>query len=202
MAELAQYYPTKFTVERPRRGRRLDQLSESLLAEALEYYERARGELPGGEETARGIERDVMLQIIDQRWREHLAEMDYLREGIHLRAMAPAGPARGVAARGLRDVRPADGRDRRRLPALRHPRRRWSREPSRRRPTCSQATYEAADDPVQALGLAGHAGLASRRRWPRPVPACPWGRRGRHAPRPAAGSRRPAADAATQAPAW
>ena len=33
----------------------------------------------------RQLERDVMLQIIDQRWRDHLAEMDYLKDGIHLR---------------------------------------------------------------------------------------------------------------------
>ena len=58
--------------EHPRRGARV--------------LRRARDEtFPGGDETAREIERQVMLQIIDQRWREHLVEMDYLREGIHLR---------------------------------------------------------------------------------------------------------------------
>ncbi len=40
----------------------------------------------------RSIERQVMLRIIDQRWREHLAEMDYLREGIGLRAMGQKDP--------------------------------------------------------------------------------------------------------------
>ena len=40
-----------------------------------------------GEPTLRAIERQVMLSIIDQHWREHLFEMDYLREGINLRAM-------------------------------------------------------------------------------------------------------------------
>ena len=48
--------------------------------------------MPGGEETIRQIERDVMLQIIDQRWRDHLAEMDYLKDGIHLRAMGNQDP--------------------------------------------------------------------------------------------------------------
>ena len=48
--------------------------------------------MPGGAETARQIEREVMLQIIDQRWRDHLAEMDYLREGINLRAMGQQDP--------------------------------------------------------------------------------------------------------------
>jgi preprotein translocase subunit SecA len=41
----------------------------------------------------REVERQVMLSIIDQRWREHLYEMDHLREGIHLRAMGQRDPA-------------------------------------------------------------------------------------------------------------
>jgi preprotein translocase subunit SecA len=40
----------------------------------------------------REIERRVMLSIIDQRWREHLYEMDYLQEGINLRAMGQRDP--------------------------------------------------------------------------------------------------------------
>jgi preprotein translocase subunit SecA len=40
----------------------------------------------------RQIERQVMLSIIDQRWREHLDEMDYLQEGINLRAMGQKDP--------------------------------------------------------------------------------------------------------------
>jgi preprotein translocase subunit SecA len=45
-----------------------------------------------GLETLREVERQVMLRIIDQRWREHLYEMDHLRDGIHLRAMAQKDP--------------------------------------------------------------------------------------------------------------
>jgi preprotein translocase subunit SecA len=40
----------------------------------------------------RALEREVMLQIIDTKWREHLSEMDYLREGINLRAMGQKDP--------------------------------------------------------------------------------------------------------------
>ena len=40
----------------------------------------------------RQLEREMMLQLIDQRWREHLSEMDYLREGISLRAMGQRDP--------------------------------------------------------------------------------------------------------------
>ena len=40
----------------------------------------------------RYLERQILLQIIDNRWREHLYEMDYLREGIHLRGFAQIDP--------------------------------------------------------------------------------------------------------------
>jgi preprotein translocase subunit SecA len=53
-------------------------------------YERREGEL--GEELMRFLERQILLQIIDNRWREHLFEMDYLREGIHLRGFAQIDP--------------------------------------------------------------------------------------------------------------
>ena len=45
-----------------------------------------------GDETLRDIERRVMLSVIDQHWREHLYEMDYLQEGINLRAMGQQDP--------------------------------------------------------------------------------------------------------------
>ena len=50
----------------------------------------ARSEL--GDELMRALERYLLLQIIDQRWREHLYDMDYLREGIHLRGFAQIDP--------------------------------------------------------------------------------------------------------------
>ena len=46
----------------------------------------------GGEEQMRNLERMVILPIIDTKWREHLYEMDYLKEGIGLRAMAQRDP--------------------------------------------------------------------------------------------------------------
>jgi preprotein translocase subunit SecA len=45
-----------------------------------------------GEELMRYLERTVLLQVIDNRWREHLYDMDYLREGIHLRGFAQIDP--------------------------------------------------------------------------------------------------------------
>ncbi len=46
----------------------------------------------GGEDQMRGMERSVLLNVVDQKWREHLYEMDYLKEGIGLRAMAQRDP--------------------------------------------------------------------------------------------------------------
>ena len=92
LTETALIYPTKFVVEDLAEATSSDQIYESLLAEALAYYEEKEAGLPGGAETMRELERDIMLQIIDVRWREHLAEMDYLREGINLRAMGQKDP--------------------------------------------------------------------------------------------------------------
>jgi preprotein translocase subunit SecA len=67
-----------------------DDLIVRLQEEALAQYERREAEL--GEELMRALERFLLLQIIDQRWREHLYDMDYLREGIHLRGFAQIEP--------------------------------------------------------------------------------------------------------------
>ena len=60
------------------------------MAEATAHYEQREEEL--GADVMREVERQVMLRIIDQRWREHLYEMDYLQEGINLRAMGQKDP--------------------------------------------------------------------------------------------------------------
>jgi preprotein translocase subunit SecA len=67
-----------------------EDLTSRLQEEALAQYEVREQQL--GEELMRHIERFLLLQIIDQRWREHLYDMDYLREGIHLRGFAQIEP--------------------------------------------------------------------------------------------------------------
>jgi preprotein translocase subunit SecA len=67
-----------------------EDLTLRLQEEALAQYDRREQEL--GEELMRALERFLLLQIIDQRWREHLYDMDYLREGIHLRGFAQIEP--------------------------------------------------------------------------------------------------------------
>jgi preprotein translocase subunit SecA len=65
-------------------------LAEEFVDDALETYAEREQEL--GSELAREVERYVILQTVDQRWREHLEAMDYLREGVHLRAFAQKDP--------------------------------------------------------------------------------------------------------------
>src|SRR3972149_9167250 len=65
-------------------------LEERAAEEALELYEEKGGAV--GPETMRQLERMVLLNIPDTKWREHLYEMDYLQEGIHLRAYAQKDP--------------------------------------------------------------------------------------------------------------
>src|SRR5206468_929594 len=67
-----------------------EEIAGILAEDALAAYERREQEL--GDELMRFLERQILLQIIDNRWREHLYEMDYLREGIHLRGFAQIDP--------------------------------------------------------------------------------------------------------------
>jgi len=71
-----------------------DQLREALLADANAQYDELEANVSrlGGEAQMRNIERMVILPVIDTKWREHLYEMDYLKEGIGLRAMAQRDP--------------------------------------------------------------------------------------------------------------
>jgi preprotein translocase subunit SecA len=91
VAEATRYYPTKFSPQELEAAASTQQLAESLLTEAFEYYEERETTL-GGPERARELERNIMLQIIDARWRAHLVELDFLREGIHLRGLAQTDP--------------------------------------------------------------------------------------------------------------
>jgi len=65
-------------------------LKEELLADARLAYQRREESL--GEAAMRELERRVVLSVIDRRWRDHLYEMDYLKDGIGLRAMAQRDP--------------------------------------------------------------------------------------------------------------
>src|SRR5439155_15752474 len=67
-----------------------ESLVEEFREDARDEYVSKEDEL--GPELMRELERFVILQVVDTRWREHLENMDYLREGVHLRAMAQKDP--------------------------------------------------------------------------------------------------------------
>ncbi|MGO1962422.1 MAG: preprotein translocase subunit SecA [Corynebacterium sp.] len=70
------------------------QLLRALQEDAHKLYDELEASVTsvGGDEQMRGMERGVVLNVVDQKWREHLYEMDYLKEGIGLRAMAQRDP--------------------------------------------------------------------------------------------------------------
>ena len=67
-----------------------DELIEELQKDAQAAYDAREAEV--GEEVMRELERRVLLSVLDRKWREHLYEMDYLREGIYLRAYSQRDP--------------------------------------------------------------------------------------------------------------
>lgn len=71
-----------------------EQLTDALVNDALAQYDDLEAKISeiGGEKQMRDTERMIILPVIDSKWREHLYEMDYLKEGIGLRAMAQRDP--------------------------------------------------------------------------------------------------------------
>jgi preprotein translocase subunit SecA len=89
--QLEQMYPVGIDLEGVD-AKQVDR--EALIAELREDVVEAYGDREEelGEDLMRALERFMLLQIIDERWREHLHDMDYLREGIHLRGFAQIDP--------------------------------------------------------------------------------------------------------------
>jgi preprotein translocase subunit SecA len=89
---MQQLYASEITADELREDGVTDPaaLVEEFIEDAQEEYAGKEQEL--GPELMRELERFVILQVVDQRWREHLENMDYLREGVHLRAMAQKDP--------------------------------------------------------------------------------------------------------------
>lgn len=88
--ELGSYWPSTITADQLLRSKNTNAIYDLVMADAQTHYLRREEEL--GSDVLRQIERQVMLSIIDQRWREHLEEMDYLQEGINLRAIGQKDP--------------------------------------------------------------------------------------------------------------
>ncbi len=92
ITELTNFYPTTLNADALGEYEDRDDILAVVIDEAIGQYEAKCEGFPGGIDTAKEIERDVMLQILDQRWRDHLSDMDYLRDGIHLRQVAQQDP--------------------------------------------------------------------------------------------------------------
>jgi preprotein translocase subunit SecA len=150
ITEITQYYPTKFVAEDFAEASTVGQITESILTEAIDQYTERDETIPGGAEMARQLERDIMLQIIDQRWQDHLAEMDYLREGINLRAMGNQDPLVAYQREGF-DMfgKLMEGIEDDYLRYVFHVQ--VITEPAAE-PDLDRANYLAADDPVQGDG--------------------------------------------------
>jgi preprotein translocase subunit SecA len=95
--ELKTLYPVSVTIDEVvseaadrKGGITADGLTRELLSDAKIAYEAREESL--GEAATRELERRVVLQVLDRRWRDHLYEMDYLKDGIGLRAMAQRDP--------------------------------------------------------------------------------------------------------------
>jgi preprotein translocase subunit SecA len=101
---VAQLYPTEITAQELREDLGTDITRDALVEEfqtdARDEY--AAKEEQFGSELMRELERFVILQVVDVRWREHLENMDYLREGVHLRSMAQKDPLVEYTSEGER----------------------------------------------------------------------------------------------------
>ena len=89
-SDVLTYWPSSLTKEQLSGVKSTDDLYELLVDDATTHYEKRESDL--GADVMRQVERQVMLKIIDTKWREHLYEMDYLQEGINLRAMGQKDP--------------------------------------------------------------------------------------------------------------
>jgi preprotein translocase subunit SecA len=95
-AELGQIYPVGLSIEEvlaeagSRSRLTTAWLTRELISDARIAYQNRNREI--GDEAMRELERRVVLSVIDRKWRDHLYEMDYLKEGIGLRAMAQRDP--------------------------------------------------------------------------------------------------------------
>jgi preprotein translocase subunit SecA len=90
-ARIEEVFPVSFSLEDvDQSSANRAELTQRIVDDAIARYDAREREL--GEEIMRVLERYLLLQTIDQRWREHLYDMDYLREGIGLRGIAQVDP--------------------------------------------------------------------------------------------------------------
>ena len=137
----------------------------------------------------RELERFIVLQVVDTRWREHLENMDYLREGVHLRAMAQKDPLVEYTAEGhnmfeelgraireevVHTALPRRARARRRRGQLERRRGSWRTAAADGAPSYEHQTVAGADAIAAAGGKGGGGRQASHRDCGDPRAAARW----------------------------
>jgi preprotein translocase subunit SecA len=90
VADTTSYWPTSLSADDLMQATSTDGLYDLMMSDATRHYEEREAEI--GDDRMRQIERQVMLKVIDARWRDHLKEMDHLQEGINLRALGQKDP--------------------------------------------------------------------------------------------------------------
>ncbi|MFM8687875.1 MAG: SEC-C metal-binding domain-containing protein, partial [Acidimicrobiaceae bacterium] len=88
--ELRTFWPSEISAAKVAQCDSTNEIYDLVMADASAFYDKRETEMTAP--VMREVERQVMLKIIDQRWREHLEEMDYLQEGINLRAIGQKDP--------------------------------------------------------------------------------------------------------------
>ena len=90
VAEIFGIEPDELDAHRPRAASRNDAVTDALWAPILKKYETKEALVPV--EILRRVERDIMLQIVDAQWKDHLYSLDHLKEGIGLRGYGQRDP--------------------------------------------------------------------------------------------------------------
>jgi preprotein translocase subunit SecA len=143
-------YPTRVTPAQLDDATHRDMLVDLFIDDAIEIYEAKEATI--GADNLREIERRVMLSMIDQHWREHLYEMDYLREGINLRAMGQQDPLAEWQREGFDMFEAMMGQIQDQFVAYVSHLQVAAVEEAPRAPATERMRYSAAEDPVQGSG--------------------------------------------------
>jgi preprotein translocase subunit SecA len=156
------YYPLRITKEQIDDVIGREALEQLFVDDAKELYAEKGDQI--GVDTLRDIERRVMLSVIDQHWREHLYEMDYLQEGINLRAMGQQDPLSEWQREGFDMFEAMMGQiEDDFVRYVFHLQVVVDEEP---RPDIRNVSYSAPDDPVQGSGSIEAARVAQAAEMP------------------------------------
>jgi preprotein translocase subunit SecA len=148
--QITTIYPTRVTPAQLDDATHRDMLVDLFIDDAIELYEAKEATI--GADNLREIERRVMLSMIDQHWREHLYEMDYLREGINLRAMGQQDPLAEWQREGFDMFEAMMGQIQDQFVAYVSHLQVAAVEEAPRAPATERMRYSAAEDPVQGSG--------------------------------------------------